>query len=257
MKTSRWVGAAIGGACLFITVVLILITKWGVHVRPIGLMKPSFFDQPSAIGVSVFERLYPDLETQETVVWGSQPGAAWYEEAAIGFIERAKETGLAFKVLYIDRDIPAPKFLEWAQASGITTELISFNNSEEHMADLAARLKRGQRPFIYTAGMHASSQLFGNAMSRFKLHLKLPAYAIIAAPLARNFGEEDKVEPRCVGLANDQQGTRDLGCFLMQASRSIYRKKNIPLDRYTAIMNQDPYSKDVVLQIAPPEGLLR
>jgi hypothetical protein len=259
-RTAKWLFAF---AFAVITTSILVILKWGIHTRPEALMDPSSFDQPEAIGAAAFRRLFPELQSAQVVVIGTPGKPDWYDKTLAGFFAEANLAEVKYHLILVEAELPAAAVVLAAKEAGVLSENIRsivFNTlGQEDIAELVrdARLKK-QRVLILTANIYSSRLISNGPAVRFEGVLKKTSpesfVSISLAGLALQPSDEALIEPKCVGEAVDSTGTREFGCFLMSGSRTTYRKRNLARSRFTAIMRREPYTKDIILQIAVPQN---
>jgi hypothetical protein len=110
--------------------------------------------------------------------------------------------------------------------------------------------KEGKRALVYLPSIFSTHLLKGNVINRLEASTGQTFLTITASPLALKSDQEFLVDPPCVGVERDANGTADLGCVVLQSSRRTYRKK-LPTDRFVAIMNS-PHREDYLLMVASP-----
>lgn len=229
-----------------------LLLKYSVAPSPIRIMAPSVFEGPQAIGEAAYKRFYDPLSRASYAVFGIPPQPPFHVRVVEGFLAAAKAAGKGFDVALLEPGLPAPALPE-----GMVSEPLDFNGRDpqaiaERMKSLAAA---GKRVFVYTVSLHSTHSLPSNAIKRVEAALGQRLFTITGGVLVVRPTHEHLVDPPCVGIARDANGTSALGCLMLNASRGYYRKKP-PLDRFVAAMIQ-PSAADFLLLVSDPETAQR
>jgi hypothetical protein len=234
------------------TGIVFLLLKYGFVPQPVAIMTASKFDRPEQIGAVAFKRFYDPLSRAPFAVFGAPPRPEFHARIAEGFLLAAAAAGKKYDLVLAE-----PALEPLRETSGAQVE--SYELNREDMSELAARLRalasQGKRVLIYSASTFSSHALKGNAIARLEGALGEPLFALSSGTLVLRATHEFLVDPPCIGIARDQNGTAGLGCLMLSASRRLYRKQ-LPLDRYVAVMEQEAPA-DFLLMTSSPQMALR
>ncbi len=237
----------VAGIVFFLLASSALVIMFGVGPRPVGFIKPSFFDHPREIGAVAYRRLYDPLGRQDLVAFGVTPGVAEHRDVVAGFLATALAEKRPIEVVFQEDRLPALD-----APSG--TEVVPFRFEDE--AALAERVRAytrgGKRVLIYTTNVFTSHLVKGNPIHRLERHWGKPIYAISTVGIAVRREQEFKPDPPCVASERDGQGTADLGCAAVLKGRTLFRKKLDPA-RLIALMDQRGVS-DFLLFVNVPKS---
>jgi hypothetical protein len=231
-----------------------------VKPQPVGILKPSFFSNPTEIGAVVFRRFYSPLETQPVVVFGIPPQPVWHQDIILGFLRAAKAEGHPYDVVVAEPQMPPLDYsgLTTLNGSAIEVILMSFNQevASEFGDKLAALRSEGKKVLVYTASVFSTHILRSNPLVRFEKNHNVRLFSFTSAPLAVKPAQEFLIDPPCLGSERDQSGTADFGCAILQSGRWNYRayralNDKFKSDHYVAIMNQQG-PDDYLLMVAYP-----
>jgi hypothetical protein len=233
---------------------LFLVFKFGYQPAPVRIMKPSYFSNASEIGAVVYRRFYSPIEEQKLVVMGVPPQPAWHREIVRGFLETAAGEKRPFELVIAETQMPA---LDLAGLPPM--ELIQIPMNTQTQAELIDAIREaraaGKKTLIYTASVFSTHLLPGNPILRYEQATGDRLFSITTGPLALQAVQEHVVTPSCVGSERDGTGMAPLGCTILQAGRYYYRK-NIPQDRFVAVMNSPKpdkyYDNDYLLLVSYP-----
>jgi hypothetical protein len=234
---------------LVMTLGVFSILRFGYTPAPVGIMKPSFFDQPEQIGVVTFRRFFAPLQEKGRLAIGIPPQPQWYGRVIVGFLKVAAAENHPFDVVIQEVEMPD---LDLSEVPGISVVKVRTNTDPPiDLVDLLKRLEaEKKRVLVYMPSVFSAHVLTRSPLHRIEKHLGTNLFSITVGPLALHPSQEYLVNPACVGVERDSMGTSDLGCVIMHAGRMHYRKK-VPQDRWVAIMNS-PKPEDYVLMISEP-----
>lgn len=231
------------------TIGIFLILRLGYERQPIGIMKPSSFDTAENIGAAVYRRFYVPIEEQKIVVFGIPPQPAFHRDIIRGFLEAASEEKRPFDLIITEAEMPILN-LQGLPDPEIKPMRINTESQAEFIEALDAARAAGRRTLVYMPSVYSSHLLSGNVINRFETNTKQTLFTITSAPLALRQDQEYVVEPVCVGSEVDGQGLAPLGCAIMRAGRSVYRKK-LAQEKWVAMMN-DQAREDYLLLVSTP-----
>lgn len=234
---------------LVMTLGVFSILRFGYTPAPVGIMKPSYFDQPEEIGVVTFRRFFSPLQEKGRLAFGIPPQPAWYGRVIVGFLKVAAAEKHPFD--YVVQEVEMPD-LDLSEVPGISVVKVRTNTEPPtDLVDLLQKLQAdGKRVLIYMPSVFSAHVLPRSPLHRVEKHLGANLFSISVGPLALHQSQEYLVNPPCVGPERDAMGTADLGCVILRAGRMHYRKK-VPQDRWVAIMNS-PKPEDYVLMVSEP-----
>jgi hypothetical protein len=233
----------------FFGCMMALIIKFGIKGRAINILKPSYFSTPDEIGAVIFRRFYSELGTEKLLVFGVPAKTTYHQNILAGLIRVAAHEGKAFDVLILDPRLPAPESLP-----PITIIPMSMNGEDLGDAGKLIRSFMAQQKhvIVYTYSTMSSHLLQGNSVFKLEKDLKQPVFSITTSQLSLRNSEEYDLDPPCVGAGQDSTGTADLGCVILQTSRSYYRR-NLDATRYVAVIDQHGRSDFLLLTSGPKD----
>lgn len=221
------------GIVSFLLITTALIIKFGVGPKPVGIIKPSFFEHPREIGAVTYRRLYDPLGRQELVAMGVSPEVVEHRAVIEGFLATAQAEKRPIEVVFEEERL-AP--LEVPAG----TEVVKFNfgQNEALLAEqIRAYTKNGKRVLLYSANILTSHLVKGNPIHRLGQAWGKPVYSISMMGIGLRREQEFKPDPPCVGSERDGQGTANLGCAALLKGRTLFRKK-LDTTRLIALMDQ-------------------
>ncbi len=227
-----------------------VIIHFGVKARPINILKPSYFSTPDEIGAVIFRRFYSELAAEKLLVIGVPAKSVFHQNIVAGLIRVANHEGKPFDVLITDPRLAQPESLP------TTLTVIPLSINGEELGDAGALIKsllaQEKHILVYTYSTMSSHLLAGNTIAQLEKILKRPVFSITTSQLSLRNDEEYSLEPPCVGSARDETGTADLGCIILQTSRSYYRR-NLDPTRYVAVIDQHGRSDYLLLSSGPKD----
>lgn len=236
------------GIALILMVSLGLVLRFGIGPKPVGIIKPSFFDHPREIGAVTYRRLYDPLGRQNLVVFGVSPDVPEHRAVVEGFLLTAAAEHRPIEVIFQEEELTPIEVPPGA-------EVISFRFNEGEAA-LAERVRAytdaGKRVLLYSANVLTSHLIKGTTIHRFEKYWGKPAYTISMVGISVRRERPMKLDPPCVGSERDGQGTAALGCAAMVKGRTLYRKK-LDDSRLIALMDQRGYA-DFLLFVSVPKS---
>ncbi len=228
-----------------------LIVHFGIKARPVNILKPSYFSTPEEIGAVIFRRFYSEISADKLLVLGVPAKSVFHHNIVAGLLRVAAHEGKAFDVLITDPRLPQSESLP----PQLTIIPLSINGEE--LGDAGALIKsllaQDKRILVYTYSTMSSHLLAGNTIAQLEKTLHRPVFSITTSQLSLRNDQEYGLEPPCVGSARDETGTADLGCIILQTSRSYYRR-NLDPTRYVAVIDQHGRN-DYLLLSSGPKGL--
>lgn len=252
MKKSIYV--AVVFAIIAVGLVLVLKT---VKPQPVEILKPSLFERPDEIGAVIFRRFYAPLESEKIVVFGAPTAPEWHLDIVRGFLKVAAAEKRPFDVIVAEPQMPPLNTSELLTSQGAPIEVILAPMNAEIPAEFIDRVQaladQGKRVLVYTAGVFSSHLLKANPLNRLEKMTGKKFFSITSAPLAVRPDQEFLVDPPCVGMERDANGTADLGCAILQASRATYRK-NLPDDKFVSMLNQQGVNDYLLMTAAPGQA---
>ncbi len=233
----------------FFVCIMALIVKFGIKGRPINILKPSYFSTPDEIGAVIFRRFYSELSAEKLLVFGVPAKTSYHQNILAGLIRVAAHEGKPFDVLIVDPRLPQPEALP-------TITIIPLAMNGEELGDASALIKslmaQQKHVLVYTYSTMSSHLLMGNTIAQLEKNLKQPIFAITTSQLSLRNSEEYNLDPPCVGSGRDDTGTADLGCVVLQTSRSYYHR-NLDGTRYVAVIDQHGRSDFLLLTSGPKD----
>ena len=227
--------------------IAIALLKYGAGPQPISIMSASSFDRPEQIGAVIFKRFYDPLSRSSVAVFGAPPAPEFHARIAEGFLAAAAQEGKRYDVVLFE---PALEPLQ--NIAGATLEPLEFNRVDG--AEAASKIKsfdaQGKRVFVYTASTFSSHALAGNAIHALEKAYGEPLFSLTSGTLVLRATHEFLIDPPCVGLERDVNGTANLGCLMLTASRHTYRKM-LPLEKWTSIVDQEAPADFLLLTSSP------
>jgi hypothetical protein len=212
------------------------------------------FEKPEEIGVVIFRRFYAPLEAEKVVVFGTPTQPEWHAEVLRGFLKAAAAEKRAYDVIVAEPQMPPLNTVDITSSTGVPVEMIMVPMNSEDPAEFLNKVQalttQGKRVLVYTASVFSTHTLLANPLNRLEKDIGQRIFSITTAPLAVRPDQEFLIDPPCVGMERDTNGTSDLGCSILRASRATYRKA-LPNDKYAAVMTQES-PNDYLLMIAAP-----
>lgn len=235
------------GIVLLLLGASVLVFKFGVGPKPVGIIKPSFFENAREIGAVTYRRLYDPLGRQDLVAFGVTPDVPEHKAVVEGFLATALVENRPIEVVFQEDRLPQVDV-------PLGTEVVKFRfENEAALAEqIRARTQAGKRVLIYTTNIFSSHLVKGNPIHRLEQYWGKPVYAISTVGIAVRRGQQFTPDPPCVGSERDGQGTAGLGCAAVLKGRTLYRKKLDPT-RLIALMDQRGIS-DFLLFVNIPKG---
>ena len=234
---------------LLMTIGIFMILRLGYTPQPVGIMKPSSFDTPENIGAAVYRRFYVPIEEQKIVVFGIPPQPSFHRDIIRGFLEAANEEKRPFDLIITEAEMPVLN-LQGLPGPEIKPLKTNTETQAELIEAIEAARAGGRRTLVYVPSVYSSHLLPNNVVNRFEATTKQNLFSITSAPLALRQDQEYVVEPVCVGSEMDGQGLAPLGCAIMRAGRSVYRKK-LAQEKWVSMMN-DQKREDYLLMVSTP-----
>jgi hypothetical protein len=266
-STDRWATGAnwlLILALVLITVGGLFIAKWGVSHRPQGLMKPSFFASTEELGQVVYRRLFPELHERSFAAIGLPPNREDWAAFVAGFLLEAAQVDLPYAKLVMEEGLDSIPLPPEVAESLVVSSFRTNGETRAALVDLLADAQaKKERVLIVTVSTFTARLLGSVPIQKLIDEMALsggPDFAnsmqtITLGPMSLEPDQEFVIDPPCVGTQRDQHGTSRLGCALLQASRSAYRRlrrEPVPADKYTAVMELHHDSRDILVAIAPP-----
>lgn len=229
---------------------LFVVLKFGVHEAPVTIMEPAHYSRPEEIGRALHEGIGESVADQRVVAFGVPPQPEWHQRILRGFLRAAEEKGVPFDLLVIEEQMPRIDLSEFTKMEKIT---LSMNSPTQ--AELIETLDRArtanQRVLIATVSLFSTHILRGNPINRYEKSTGTSVFSITTGPLSLRPDQEHLVDPPCVGSARDAKGTAELGCAMLAASRSLYRKQ-LASDQYIAMSRKHGPRPDHLLLVSFP-----
>lgn len=236
-------------ALLMISVCLVIILKWGIQLRPIGIMKPSQFQKAEEIGAVVYRRMFAELNAAKIHVVGIPFQPIWYGEVIQGLVHAAADEQHRYDQIIVARELRLPFDLSERLGQAVAVRELNPDNLYPLIESLAGE---SQKTLVVLPFGLTTELVAGSPMATLKKNFKEDIFNITLAGLSRSFGDEASLQPKCIGLVHDSQGVRDFGCFLVKSARQYYRRFPKADDKYIAILQREPYTGDTILQISAP-----
>lgn len=235
---------------VFFGILMALIVHYGIKARAINILKPSYFSTPEEIGAVIFRRFYSEISSDKLLVIGVPAKSVFHHNIVAGLLRVAAHEGKAFDVLFTDPRLPQ------SEALPPQLKVIPLSINGEDLGDAGALIKsllaQDKRILVYTYSTMSSHLLAGNTIAQLEKSLKRPVFSITTSQLSLRNDQEYSLEPPCVGSARDETGTADLGCIILQTSRSYYRR-NLDPTRYVAVIDQHGRSDYLLLSSGPKD----
>ncbi|MCM2282286.1 MAG: hypothetical protein NDI61_10625 [Bdellovibrionaceae bacterium] len=235
------------GIVFILLVGIALVLRFGVGPRPIGMIKPSFFDHPQEIGAVTYRRLYDPLGRQNLVAVGVSPDIPEHRAVVEGFLLTAAAEKRPIEVVFQEEQLPPI-----AVPPGTQVVTFRFNDREDVIAERIREFtSAGKRVLLYSANILTSHLVKGNTIHRFEQAWGQPVYSISMVGISVRRDHQVKLDPPCVGSERDGQGTASLGCAAMAKGRTLFRKK-LDNSRLIALMDQHGVADFVLFVSIPP-----
>ncbi len=218
---------------LVITLMVWFIAKWGLNPRAVGVMKPSFFDQPEELGAVLYRRFFVELESSPVVVWGTQSQSPEHLAVVAGFLAQGADQ---------PRQVIIDEELAWSggpQFDG--AQVLDFQSQYDELKKvIEATIPEGQPVLLVTRYAYSAQKVGMNTLAKdLREELGVPLFTITHLPMATNADQEGELFPQCT-VMNDK-GLSELGCLALAKSRSIYRKApKFPSGQWVAVADQWP-----------------
>lgn len=157
------------------------------------------------------------------LAFGYQPERPEQLEIIREFLKSNQDDGFKYDHLVVEDDLPSGTALGVEFGAG---ERINMRDSINTLAEgLRAALSQGKRVVLVMPSTYSAQVISGNIGSQLVKNFKLPLTTISIVELLTNRDQEKTVSLQCLVTDAEQGGTGPLGCAILQASRSIYRKK--------------------------------
>ncbi len=235
---------------VFFIGLMAVIIHFGIRARAINILKPSYFSTPEEIGAVIFRRFYSEISADKLLVIGVPAKSSYHHNIVAGLLRVATHEGKAFDILIAD-----PR-LSLAESLPTQLTVIPLSINGEDLGDAGALIKsllaQEKRILVYTFSTMSSHLLAGNTIAQLEKSLKRPIFSITTSQLSLRNDQEYSLEPPCVGSGRDETGTADLGCIILQTSRSYYRR-NFDPTRYVAVIDQHGRSDYLLLSSGPKD----
>lgn len=206
------------------------VIYWGLQPQPVQKIKPSQFETTTVVANSILLRLQQELQESPIVLWGLDGENADQRQVLRDFLN---EPSFPFQVVVIDQGLEArtPEIQKWAG------ERIDTKIEIERLAQSLEIFRQSHaRALVVMPTAYAAALLVGSPANVLR-ERGVPTLNLIFSTFPRNREQEPAMPIPCNVGGNDLTGTSLLGCQIIGAARTMYRK------RYTSgarvgLMNQ-------------------
>lgn len=217
-------------ALVFLILIGLSVTVYFViQPRPVPKISWSHFSDSREFAQAVSHRLRLEIRDSRLLFLGVDPEVQEHYLVWKEFLIQQKTEGQAIDVLGIDPYLPF-KSLWTASLGEVVGEIleIDFNQEMERaFGGIEESLKSQKRVAFLVPSLFSSQLLKISPASRAKERGLSPmSFSLSLFPRKRE--DEKNLSFPCLSENRDIQGTRDLGCMILQKSRTLYRKKSIP-----------------------------
>lgn len=233
---------------LVLTIGMLFVLKFGYAKTPPVIMKPSHVGSPAELGEVVFRRFYQPIRETQLIAFGIPPQPAWHREILEGFLRSAKREGAGFDVVIAEDQMPA---FDMKDLDGLQVVKVPTNTQTNSELVEALQAANGKRALLYLPSIFSTHILKHNLINKLEETYNTKIMSFTTAPLPLAPDQEYLVEPACLGAERDVQSTSDLGCEILRAGRTYYRKK-VSQETWAAIMNQPSPTEDYLLMVSYP-----
>lgn len=231
MKNALYIFLPVAAVALIVGMVLM----WGLNPRPVGVMKPSFFDAPEELGAVLYRRFFVELENSPVIVWGLDPGQPEQAEVLAGFLSAYTLGGKELSEVIVDEELTWSGELPFA-----LTEVMDFQNQYTQLKERLKAASSERAILLVTRFAFSSQKVTMDTMTKsLKRDLEMPIFSVTHLHLALTAQQEEDLRPQCQAIGD--KGLGELGCLALAKSRSIYRKApKFQDEKWVAVMDRWP-----------------
>lgn len=219
---------------LFVTGAAALI-YFGVQPKPVAKIDLSSFSNPQELGEAIYDRLFLELKEVPVFFLGVQPDSKDDYLVLTGLLKK-----LNVDQVFIDPRLEFQELISNTQNFDSNADLQLIENGI-----LKAQSEKQRLAFI-VPNIYSSLLVKENIAAKLSQNKNINIISFTLAELVWSRSQESKMPIPCI-TGTDPTGTGNLGCMILQKSRSIYRKTKTA-DRFYGLMVQTGIKDYIVLK---------
>lgn len=209
---------------------------FGIQPKPVPKIDLSGFENPEEMGSSLFKRLRLEIQSMPIIFLGVIPEQKVHYQIWQEMLKTSSEPGWKYDLIVVEKNLPHLDILVQGSSSQVETM-----DLKEDLERLAAGLKKAstekKRIAVIAPSIYISNLLKGNIADRLKNEFSIKAISFSTSTFPLNADQEKNMDIPCVLNQEDRSGAGQLGCFIVNSARTMYRKKKV-IGKYPGAVNQ-------------------